>query len=281
MTWRADSDDPGTPCGNDAAGRGARWPSSGEPGRRTSGHGDHWCERQELWIFPGTIGTLPKIFLAMGSRFYSKIPVKLPALSIPLRFAKSTALRPCTSVKEARADFPRTANGRFPFFRENKEQVKLLPIGPGQPRRSARPVWRNSKRLLHFLADGKHITLNANEPGHGVRSYLVDMEGGKPVPITPEGITGGLISPDRQIYSSSRRCRSTRSLSYRAEERPVPSQISSQVLFLSNGRRTTSSFYRVPSGPDSHEGVQGQSSYRQEDPSCRNCSLRPPQAWLT
>jgi hypothetical protein len=51
----------------------------------------------------------------------------------------------------------------------------------------------------HFLADGKRITLNASEPGHGVRAYLVDLEGGKPVPITPEGITGGLISPDGQF----------------------------------------------------------------------------------
>ena len=50
----------------------------------------------------------------------------------------------------------------------------------------------------HFLADGKRITLNASEPGHGVRCYLVDLDGGKPIPITPEGITGGLISPDGQ-----------------------------------------------------------------------------------
>jgi hypothetical protein len=34
-----------------------------------------------------------------------------------------------------------------------------------------------------------------------VRTYLLDLEGGKPTPITPEGITGGLISPDgRYIF---------------------------------------------------------------------------------
>ena len=78
-------------------------------------------------------------------------------------------------------------------------RLTLVPIGPGQPRTIAIPgmdhIYNGN---AHFLADGKRVTLNANEPGHGVRSYLVDLEGGKPIPITPEGITGGLVSPDGQ-----------------------------------------------------------------------------------
>jgi hypothetical protein len=78
-------------------------------------------------------------------------------------------------------------------------QVKLIPIGPGQPRTIAVPGLEHiHSGSAHFLADGKRITLNANEPGHGVRCYLVDLDGGKPVPITPEGIAGGLVSPDGQ-----------------------------------------------------------------------------------
>jgi hypothetical protein len=50
----------------------------------------------------------------------------------------------------------------------------------------------------HFLADGKRITINGNEPGHGVRCYLVDLADGKLTPLTPEGVTGGLVSPDGQ-----------------------------------------------------------------------------------
>ncbi len=76
--------------------------------------------------------------------------------------------------------------------------VKLVPIGPGQPRTIAVPGLDVQNGPAHFLADGKRITLNASEPGHGTRAYLVDLEGGKPMPITPEGITGGLISPDGQ-----------------------------------------------------------------------------------
>jgi eukaryotic-like serine/threonine-protein kinase len=79
------------------------------------------------------------------------------------------------------------------------ERVTLLPIGPGQARTIALPGLDHIQNgYAHFLADGKHITLNASESGHGARNYLVDLDGGKPIPITPEGITGGLVSPDGQ-----------------------------------------------------------------------------------
>jgi serine/threonine protein kinase/Tol biopolymer transport system component len=82
----------------------------------------------------------------------------------------------------------------------NPGQVTLVPIGPGQPRKVATPgLERIHTGFAHFLADGKRITLNANEPGHGVRSYIVDLEGGKPVPVTPEGITSTLVSPDGKL----------------------------------------------------------------------------------
>ncbi len=78
-------------------------------------------------------------------------------------------------------------------------QLKLVPIGPGQHRTIPTPGLKLNNGKAHFLADGKRIAINASEPGHGVRCYLVDVEGGKkPVPITPEGIPGGLVSPDGQ-----------------------------------------------------------------------------------
>ena len=81
----------------------------------------------------------------------------------------------------------------------NPGQVKLVPVGPGQPRMIAISGLEHIQNgSAHFLADGKRITLDASESGHGVRAYLVDLEGGKPIPITPEGITGGLVSPDGQ-----------------------------------------------------------------------------------
>jgi eukaryotic-like serine/threonine-protein kinase len=76
-------------------------------------------------------------------------------------------------------------------------KVTLIPLGPGQPRTIDAPgLEQIDNGTAHFLADGKHITINASEHGHGVRCYLVDLDGGKPVPITPEGVTGGLVSSD-------------------------------------------------------------------------------------
>ncbi|MGA8214755.1 MAG: WD40 repeat domain-containing serine/threonine protein kinase [Candidatus Sulfotelmatobacter sp.] len=78
-------------------------------------------------------------------------------------------------------------------------RVTLTPLGPGQARTIALPGLEHIHNgNTYFLADGKRFTLNASEHGHGVRCYLVDLDGGKPIPITPEGITGGLISPDGQ-----------------------------------------------------------------------------------
>jgi Tol biopolymer transport system component len=79
------------------------------------------------------------------------------------------------------------------------DRVTLVPTGPGQPRSIALPGLEHIKNgNAYFLADGKHIILNGNERGHGVRRYLIDLDGVKPIPITPEGMTSGLVSPDGQ-----------------------------------------------------------------------------------
>ena len=78
-------------------------------------------------------------------------------------------------------------------------RITLFPVGPGQPRTIPAPgLEKIHNGSAHFLADGKRITINANEPGHGVRCYLLSLDGGKPVPVTPEGVTGGVVSSDGQ-----------------------------------------------------------------------------------
>ncbi|MFZ0536026.1 MAG: protein kinase [Candidatus Sulfotelmatobacter sp.] len=78
-------------------------------------------------------------------------------------------------------------------------RITLYPIGPGQPRTiPVTGLERIHNGSSHFLADGKRITINGNEPGHGVRCYFVDLESGKLTPVTPEGVTGGLVSPDNR-----------------------------------------------------------------------------------
>jgi eukaryotic-like serine/threonine-protein kinase len=77
------------------------------------------------------------------------------------------------------------------------EQVTLLPTGPGQPR----PVDVSALEQIHngwarFLSDGQRLIANGNEKGHANRCFVLDLAGGKPKAVTPEGILCGPSSPD-------------------------------------------------------------------------------------
>jgi len=80
------------------------------------------------------------------------------------------------------------------------EQVTLLPTGPGQPR----PV--DVSALEHipngwarFLSDGQRLIVNGNEKGHATRCFVLDLSGGKPKAVTPEGTVCGPSSPDSRF----------------------------------------------------------------------------------
>ncbi len=75
------------------------------------------------------------------------------------------------------------------------EQITLLPTGAGQPVAVAAPGLSNFG-TAHILPDGEHIVVVAQENHRPLRSYLVDLHGGKPRPITPEGISSYVFSPD-------------------------------------------------------------------------------------
>jgi serine/threonine protein kinase len=78
-------------------------------------------------------------------------------------------------------------------------RITLYPVGAGQARDI--PVTGLEKiynGTSHFLADGKRITINGSQPGRGVRCYIVDLNGGRLTPVTPDGVTGGLVSPDER-----------------------------------------------------------------------------------
>jgi eukaryotic-like serine/threonine-protein kinase len=76
-----------------------------------------------------------------------------------------------------------------------------LPTGAGQAKRLERfgvEQFSYSTSWLSgsWLANGKSIVFNGKEPGRSLRTYLQSVDGGPPRPVTPEGITGSLVSPD-------------------------------------------------------------------------------------
>ncbi len=81
------------------------------------------------------------------------------------------------------------------IVRTTPPKLVLLPTGVGQPRPV--PLGKLVPTRARFLPDGRRIAVAGIEPGHGLRAYDMDIDGGSPRPFTPEGITdGGALSPD-------------------------------------------------------------------------------------
>jgi serine/threonine protein kinase/Tol biopolymer transport system component len=78
-------------------------------------------------------------------------------------------------------------------------QIVLLPTGAGSPKRLER-FSIEDYGVTDFFPDGKRILFSGTEHGHAMRNYVQDLEGGKPKPITPEGVASVWkthpISPD-------------------------------------------------------------------------------------
>jgi eukaryotic-like serine/threonine-protein kinase len=76
--------------------------------------------------------------------------------------------------------------------------LSLVPTGAGE----ARQLTHDSISYgpVAWMPDGKHLLTTGIEPGHGRRSYFLDLATGESKPITPEGIAGDLLSPDGKSF---------------------------------------------------------------------------------
>ena len=75
-----------------------------------------------------------------------------------------------------------------------------MPIGPGEPRKLILPLQADGSR---WFPDGKRLVFVGNEPGRPRRSYEYTIESGKARPLTPEGTTGTVVSPDGRLLIAS------------------------------------------------------------------------------
>jgi serine/threonine protein kinase len=80
------------------------------------------------------------------------------------------------------------------------QQVTLLPIGAGQPRSvDISGLEHIQSGWARFLADGQRLIANGNEQGHATRCYVLNLAGGNPKAVTPEGTVCGPSSPDSRF----------------------------------------------------------------------------------
>jgi Tol biopolymer transport system component len=79
-------------------------------------------------------------------------------------------------------------------------RVLLYPTGAGQ----AKPLTPSGLRFrqgFRFMPDGRHVLSGGAEEGKGDRVYLLDVEGGKPRPVTPENYRAvGPITTDGRRF---------------------------------------------------------------------------------
>jgi eukaryotic-like serine/threonine-protein kinase len=73
-------------------------------------------------------------------------------------------------------------------------ELRLVPTGAGEARQLTHD--NISYDIVRFLPDGKQLLAGGIEAGHGAREYLIDVSSGNAKPITPEGVSGTVLSPD-------------------------------------------------------------------------------------
>ncbi|HMA17616.1 MAG TPA: hypothetical protein VKS03_04175, partial [Thermoanaerobaculia bacterium] len=79
-------------------------------------------------------------------------------------------------------------------------KLTLLPTGVGQPK--TLPVAGfDGYYFARFLPDGKRIFFNANPPGRKIRCHVLDLQGGTPRPLAPEGNSCWNASPDGRLLA--------------------------------------------------------------------------------
>jgi eukaryotic-like serine/threonine-protein kinase len=72
--------------------------------------------------------------------------------------------------------------------------LSLVPTGAGETRQLTHDSVNYGR--VRWMPDGKHVLAEGIEPGHGPRTYMIDLASGESKPITPEGVSGTLLSPD-------------------------------------------------------------------------------------
>ncbi len=86
----------------------------------------------------------------------------------------------------------------------------LLPTGAGEPK----VLPSNQIHHLHdqvnllgarWFPDGKRVLFTGSEPGHAARCYVQDIAEGEPKAVTPEGVVGGLLTPDGMFVTAADR----------------------------------------------------------------------------
>jgi hypothetical protein len=79
--------------------------------------------------------------------------------------------------------------------------LTLLPTRAGEARAISTAGMHYER--VEWFPDGHHLLFTGNEPGRPSRTFMQDVAGGKPVPVTSEGRTATRVSPDQKNVTAA------------------------------------------------------------------------------
>jgi eukaryotic-like serine/threonine-protein kinase len=82
-------------------------------------------------------------------------------------------------------------------------QILLLPTGAGTVKRIERGDIQQYEHGVQWLPDGKQILFSGNLAGHEDRCFIQNIDGGKPRPVTPEGVGFCQVSADGKLIAGT------------------------------------------------------------------------------
>ena len=83
------------------------------------------------------------------------------------------------------------------------QKWSVVPTGAGDAHSLPMEGLTNYERRGGWLPDSRRFVVVGAAAGQKMRTWLTDVAGAKPRPITPEGITGSLLSPDGRLLAAS------------------------------------------------------------------------------
>jgi DNA-binding winged helix-turn-helix (wHTH) protein/Tol biopolymer transport system component len=94
-------------------------------------------------------------------------------------------------------------DGKWASTIVSNAHLVLLPTGAGTAKQIDQGDIQRYWYGAYWMPDGKQIVFSGNRAGHAVQCFAQDVDGGKPRPMTPEGVIFCEVSPDGKLIAGN------------------------------------------------------------------------------
>jgi eukaryotic-like serine/threonine-protein kinase len=108
-------------------------------------------------------------------------------------------------------------------------QLFLIPLGTGETKQITHDLIDRGR--ARFFPDGKNVVFTGTEPGHKSRIYVQAIDSGTARPISPEGVSGFVPTPDGKFVFGFSDSVALYPVDGQGPSRPVPGIHPGEVIF--------------------------------------------------